>query len=449
MKWALADRGAIHEIRRIDDANSMNGGRQMSSSAPNVVTGLTSMPLAFTENQGQWPDSILFRANSGGATMWFTQDGAYYQFTRRINSHSREGGKPGRDVETAGVSTYEAVHEPDSIETMMIKANFVGSNPQATVHGEGLMEYKCNYFLGNDPAKWRTDVPNYSAIVYKDLYPGIDVRYSSNGGGQVNYEYIAQPGTDLSQIQVSYKGDVDVTIDNDGMTTVTTKWGNTIVLAGQPDLTSGTVSSERYAIGEDDIGNGSASQRAEKGQTLAITLSYSTFLGGSDGDVGYGVAVDASGCAYVTGYTYSSDFPTQNAYDASYNGYWDVFVTKLSAYAYCCNHDGIRGDVDMSGTINVADVTYLTAYLKQSPPGSPAPPCFEEGDVDGSGTVNIADVTYLSAYLKQKPPGSPAPPCFEEGDVNGSGTINVADVTYLTAYLKQKPPGSPAPPACP
>jgi hypothetical protein len=66
-----------------------------------------------------------------------------------------------------------------------------------------------------------------------------------------------------------------------------------------------------------------------------------------------------------------------------------------------------------------------------------------------SGTMNVADVTYLTAYLKQKPPGSPAPPCFEEGDVDGSGTINVADVTYLTAYLKQKPPGSPPPPACP
>jgi hypothetical protein len=79
------------------------------------------------------------------------------------------------------------------------------------------------------------------------------------------------------------------------------------------------------------------------------------------------------------------------------------------------------------------------------------PPCCVgiRGDVDGSGSINVSDVTYLTAYLKQKPPGSPAPPCFEEGDVDGSCTINVADATYLTAYLKQKPPGSPPPPACP
>jgi hypothetical protein len=85
------------------------------------------------------------------------------------------------------------------------------------------------------------------------------------------------------------------------------------------------------------------------------------------------------------------------------HGFWQEFGPPT-----CCV--GIRGDVDMSGTINVADVTYLSAYLKQKPPGSPAPPCFEEGDVNGSGTINVADVTYLSAYLKQKPPGSPPPP---------------------------------------
>ena len=57
----------------------------MSASAPlNVITGLASMPLAFTENQGQWDEQVLFRANAGGATMWFTKSGAYYQFTRRL-----------------------------------------------------------------------------------------------------------------------------------------------------------------------------------------------------------------------------------------------------------------------------------------------------------------------------------------------------------------------------
>jgi hypothetical protein len=88
------------------------------------------------------------------------------------------------------------------------------------------------------------------------------------------------------------------------------------------------------------------------------------------------------------------------------HGFWQEFGPTT-----CCNHDGIRGDVNysLSGP-NVADLTYLVAYLKQSPPGFPAPPCFEEGDVNGNGAINVGDVTYLTAYLKQKPPGSPPPP---------------------------------------
>ncbi|MFQ6009453.1 MAG: FlgD immunoglobulin-like domain containing protein, partial [Candidatus Zixiibacteriota bacterium] len=71
----------------------------------------------------------------------------------------------------------------------------------------------------------------------------------------------------------------------------------------------------------------------------------------------------------------------------------------------CCNTDGIRGDVDMSGSLNVSDVTYLVAYLKGL---GPVPPCPDEADVNGSGTVNVADVTYLNAYLKGLGPQPPA-----------------------------------------
>jgi hypothetical protein len=70
----------------------------------------------------------------------------------------------------------------------------------------------------------------------------------------------------------------------------------------------------------------------------------------------------------------------------------------------CCI--GIRGDANGSGAINVADASFLMAYLKSI---GPAPPCFEEADVNGRGTISIPDVTYLMAYLKSV---GPAPlPC--------------------------------------
>ena len=64
-----------------------------------TIQKLNQMPLAFTKNMGQWDERVLFRANAGGATMWFTKEGVTYQFTRHIDTetdtssgHPRAGG---------------------------------------------------------------------------------------------------------------------------------------------------------------------------------------------------------------------------------------------------------------------------------------------------------------------------------------------------------------------
>jgi len=75
--------------------------------------------------------------------------------------------------------------------------------------------------------------------------------------------------------------------------------------------------------------------------------------------------------------------------------------------ACCCNGDGIRGDANGSGTINVADVVYLVGYIFL---GGPAPPCEEEGDVNGNGSINVGDVNFLVDYqFLGGPPPAPCP----------------------------------------
>ncbi|TET93875.1 MAG: hypothetical protein E3J26_05575 [Candidatus Zixiibacteriota bacterium] len=75
---------------------------------------------------------------------------------------------------------------------------------------------------------------------------------------------------------------------------------------------------------------------------------------------------------------------------------------------YCCNDDGMRGDVDNSGGgPNIADVVYLVKFIFF---GGPPPPCFEEGDVDGSGSINIADAVHLVQFIFfGGPPPAPCP----------------------------------------
>ena len=151
-----------------------------------TLKGLAAQNLAFTKNEGQWDERIFFRANAGGATMWFARDGAYYQFNRRIPKNRHAGNE---------IALDKFHHEPDSIETMMIKASFIGTNYDPEMVGEEILEYKCNYFIGNDPDKWRTDVPNYKAVVYEDIYAGIDLKYYGNNK-QMEYDFIVSPGAD-------------------------------------------------------------------------------------------------------------------------------------------------------------------------------------------------------------------------------------------------------------
>jgi hypothetical protein len=142
--------------------------------------------------------------------MWFTKEGVTYQFTRRIEKNAANP--------VAGLDSpiLRKDMDKDSVEQLVITAKFVGANPNPEVIAEGQMEYKCNYFLGNDPTKWHIDVPNYEAITLKEIYPGIDLRYSGDGNGQAAYEFIAAPAADLSQIKVEYEGAEETSIDTDG-----------------------------------------------------------------------------------------------------------------------------------------------------------------------------------------------------------------------------------------
>ncbi|MCX6832179.1 MAG: SBBP repeat-containing protein, partial [candidate division Zixibacteria bacterium] len=128
-------------------------------------------------------------------------------------------------------------------------------------------------------------------------------------------------------------------------------------------------------------------------------LVYSTYLGGDSYDWAYGLAVDGSGNAYVTGETESSDFPLQNPFQGSFaGGYGDAFVTKLSwTPDYHC------GDVNTDEQIDLRDAVFLINYIFVS---GPAPQSLSLADVNCSGSINIADVVRLINYIFA---GGPAP----------------------------------------
>ena len=233
------------------------------------------------------------------------------------------------------------------------RMTLAGANPKATVTGLDELPGKSNYFIGNDPAKWRTNVPTYAKVKYQNVYRGIDLVYYGNPQ-QLEYDFVVAPGADpkaisldVAAIRSSADGgrrapgvDQKRRIDANG---------DLVIRAGEDEVrlhkpvvyqaavNQGAEGSARHFVdghyllkGDNRVSFEVASY--DPGKTLVIdpVLVYSTYLGGSSYDDGQGIAVDSSGNAYVTGYTDSTNFPTANPLQAVSGGSADAFVAKLN-----------------------------------------------------------------------------------------------------------------------
>jgi len=345
-----------------------------------MVQGIGSIPLAFTKNMGQWDQQALFCAYAGDATIWFTREGVYHQFRRHIPriveaaaGRQISASDPRKDLVIPNGRGFN--REPDSVETMAFKVTFVGANPNPEVVGENLIEYKCNYFMGNDPGSWLTDVPNYKAICLNEVYPGIDLRYHGSGS-QLEYDFVVAPGADPARIAIRYEGILSLSVGEDGALAIETEWGK--VFEKRPVVYQ-TLNGVRKPIEGEYllIGNNSFGFTLGTGYDPALPviidpeLVYGTHLGGSDEDRGYGTAVDHAGNMYITGYSLSSDFPVVGEYQAD-QGDRDAFVTKLNiagnALVYSSYLGGSGSDcglgicVDGSGNAYVAGGTFSSDF---------------------------------------------------------------------------------------
>ena len=330
-----------------------------------TIKSLHSMSLAFTQNAGQWPDSILYRANAGGATMWFTTNSAYYQLTQHSGGSATM--LPGMDEQIIDRS-------PEKTETMLIRAGFVGSNPAPRVTGVDQMEYKCNYFLGSDRSRWQADVPNYQAMVYEDIYPGINLKYYGNGR-EMEYDFLVSPGSDYSKIQVAYEGARSIAVNASGELVIETEFGS--ITERRPVVYQTEFGAKKELVGQYVIADGNRFSFKIEGYNPALplvidpVLVYSTYLGGSAGGAGgfddehaFGIAVDALGSAYVAGRTPSADFPTYSALDGTFGGGTnDGFVTKLSPDGSSLVYSTFLGGNDDDLCLGIAVDSLGDAYI--------------------------------------------------------------------------------------
>jgi uncharacterized repeat protein (TIGR01451 family) len=216
-----------------------------------------------------------------------------------------------------------------------------GANPAAHSARLSPLPGRSNYFIGNDPQRWRTNIPNYGRVKYEQVYPGVDLVYYGTQG-RLEYDFVVAPGADPSRIALQFEG-AEARLAPDGDLLLTVAGGE--LCFRRPAVYQKVGRSRRNVTSSYDLGPGNRIGfiigKYDRRRDLIIdpVLAYSSYLGGSTTDVGTAIAVDATGSAYITGQTISPDFPTKNPIETYHSGGTcvtgspcpDVFVTKFNA----------------------------------------------------------------------------------------------------------------------
>ncbi|HCF30096.1 MAG TPA: hypothetical protein DEV81_23495, partial [Cyanobacteria bacterium UBA11049] len=207
---------------------------------------------------------------------------------------------------------------------------------------------------------------------YQGVYPGIDLVYYGNQG-RLEYDFNVAPGAKPENIKFRVAGAERLSVDKQGNLLLHTK--NGVLRQHQPKIyqeingEKKVIAGSYVLLGKEEVGFKVAAYDRTQPLTIDPVLSYSTYLGGSNGEDSRGIAVDVQGNVYVTGNTGSSDFPTKNALDNTLTGDGDIFVTKLNSNAsgeaslvystYLGGSSG-QGDVGFGIAVDVQGNAYLT-----------------------------------------------------------------------------------------
>ena len=244
--------------------------------------------------------------------------------------------------------------------------NLVGADAAPRVEGLEELPGKANYFIGNDPKKWRTNVPTYAKVNYCAVYRGVDLVYYGNQS-QLEHDFVVAPGADPSVITMGIEGPEELSVNAQGDLVLMMKDGEILF---QKPMIYQNLDSVRHEVaggyklhGNHQVGFEIAAYDRTKPLVIDPQLVYSTYLGGS-GTFGQGIAVDSLGSAYVTGGAYSNFPTTPGAFQTNFAGGSDAFVTKLNSagdgLVYSTYFGTIGTDIGYGIAVDSSGSAYVT-----------------------------------------------------------------------------------------
>jgi hypothetical protein len=309
---------------------------QLSQDAEVAVA---SPPLAFERNDGQTDAQVDFLARGSGYAVWLAGGDAVIALEGEETGH-------------------------------VLRLDVLGGNPDAVASGADLLAGTSNYLLGPSE-QWQTDVANYAAVYYDEVYDGIDLRYYGNQR-RLEYDFILDAGAQVSDIRLAFDGAQDVSVADTGDLVLDLGDGQSVVfqapIAWQEGADGREAVVSRYVLFEDgSVGFEVGAYDSARELVIDPVFSYGTYLGGTGTDQVLGMTVDAAGYVYVTGYTNSASFPvTVGAYLGAIAGGQDAFITKLTpdltGLVYSTYLGGAGEEAGYNIAVDAAGNAYVTGY---------------------------------------------------------------------------------------
>jgi hypothetical protein len=318
-----------------------------------IANRIGNLPLTFEPNQGQTGSQAQFITRGKGYSAFMTTSGIVLSLRAAGNSRTIGG-----SAEIGGLK-----------QKATLSLNFVGAAQNPTILGEDRLAGHLNYFMGNDPQQWRTNIPLYSKVRYKNVYPGIDLVYYGNRQ-QLEYDFEVSPHANPNLIQFEIKGASSVRLDKDGSLILKVQ-GNELRL--QNPTVYQQINGRRLAAdGEYVLSDPThvtfrvSHYDANEAVVIDPVLAYCTYLGGSADEEAEAITIDSTGAIYITGTTDSPNFPgTTSASLGAFNGQ-DVFVAKLdptgSTLVYADYLGGRNLNIGTAVTLDNSNDVYVTGY---------------------------------------------------------------------------------------
>jgi gliding motility-associated-like protein len=282
--------------------------------------------LSFVQNKGQWHSNVLYRTDLGGLNAAFLEQQSFtYVFFDPT------------DVAQLHDLSQKSLEEKAAFRLSghTYKVNFLHSLSTATLETMGKHSDYNNYFIGNAPSKWQSNVPIFDAIKYHQLYQGIDLNvYSSDLN--LKYDFIVAANANTEQIKMQYVG-ADKLILTDGNLVIKTSVGDLIEqrpLAYQIINGQKTIVPCEFVLSSAQVVSFAFPQGYQKNYPLIIdpVLVGATLSGSSSTNYGHCATYDRLGNIYTGAISFSAGYSTNTgSFDVSFNGGGtDIAISKYS-----------------------------------------------------------------------------------------------------------------------